>query len=100
MNKRRAPAIETSRRPLAGQRSVSLEADTITNLRGKQEEICQRATQIGHLLHVTHDTKQRVNLMMHIDDLNLAVARVEQQILTLEQAAVVTVPTGTAFELA
>ena len=87
MSKRRAPAIETSRRPLAGQRSVSLEADTITNLRGKQEEIFQRTTQMGHLLHVTQDTKQRVNIMLHIDDLNLSFARVEQQILTLQQTA-------------
>lgn len=92
MNKRRAPAIETSRRPLAGQRSVSLEADTITNLRGKQEEICQRATQMGHLLHVTADTKQRVNIMLHMDDLNLSFARVEQQILALQQAAATSLP--------
>ncbi|HEX3970939.1 MAG TPA: hypothetical protein VHX19_06430 [Stellaceae bacterium] len=100
MSKRRDPAIDTSRRPVAGQRSVSLEADTITNLRGKQEEICQRATQMGHLLHVTRDTKQRVNIMMHIDDLKLASARVEQQILMLQQAAVVPAPAFAALELA
>jgi len=44
---------------------------------------------MGHLLHVTRDTKQRVNIMMHIDDLKLAIARVEQQILALQQAATV-----------
>lgn len=85
MNTRRA-AIKTSRRPIDGERSLSLDGDTITNLRSKQAEIAQRATQMGHLLSVTHDTKQRINLMMHIDDLKLAFERVEQQIVTLKQA--------------
>jgi Tfp pilus assembly ATPase PilU len=88
VSKRWAAVAKVSRRPVAGERSLSLEGDTITNLRGKQEEIFQRTTQMGHLLHVTQDTKQRVNIMMHIDDLNLAFARVEQQIVTLQQIAV------------
>ena len=85
MNTRRA-AIKTSRRPIDGERSLSLDGDTIANLRSKQAEIAQRATQMGHLLSVTRDTKQRINLMMHIDDLKLAFERVEQQIVTLQQA--------------
>ena len=100
MIKRRDPIVDTSRRSLAGQRSLSLEVDTITNLRGKQEEISQREVQMGHLLHVTRDTKQRVNIMMHIDDLKLAFARVEQQIVTLQQAASVPAATIAALELA
>jgi hypothetical protein len=87
-----------SRRPVAGERSLSLESDTIANLRGKQEEICQRAAQMDHLLHVTPDSRQRVNIMMHIDDLKLAFARVERQITALQQ---VTVPAlAIALELA
>jgi hypothetical protein len=86
VSERRIAAIELSRRPIDGVRSLSLDGDTITNLRGKQDEIRQRATQMGHLLHVTCDAKQRINLIMHIDDLTLAVARVEQQIVSLQQA--------------
>jgi hypothetical protein len=84
---------------VAGVRSISLEGNTIINLRSKQEEISQRAHQMGHLLHVTHDTKQRVNIMMHVDDLTLAIARVEQQILALQHATIVPVATA-AFEFA
>lgn len=99
MSKRRVPALDTSRRPIAGERSLSLEADTITNLRDKQEEISQRATQMGHLLHVTRDTKQRVNIMLHIDDLKLAFARVEQQIVSLQHAAAAPTPSVAVLEL-
>jgi Tfp pilus assembly ATPase PilU len=90
VSKRRAAIATTSRRPVAGERSLSLDGNIIANLRDKQEEINQRATQIGHLLHVTHDTKQRVNLLMHIDDLKLAFARVEQQISALQPIIVPT----------
>ena len=100
MTKRRGPAIDTSRRPVAGERSVSLEIDTIANLRGKQEEISQRQTQMGHLLHVTRDTKERINILMHIDDLKLAFARVEQQIVILQQTTIAPVPAFAALELA
>ena len=61
MNTRRA-AIKTSRRPIDGERSLSLDGGTIANLRSKQAEIAQRATQMGHLLSVTRDTKQRIKL--------------------------------------
>jgi Tfp pilus assembly ATPase PilU len=100
VSKRRAAIATTSRRPVAGERSLTLDGDTIANLRGKQEEICQRTTQMGHLLHVTHDTKQRVNIMMHIDDLKLAFARVEQQIVTLQQIIVPVPAALTALEFA
>ncbi len=89
MTKRRVSAIKTSRRPVAGERSLFLDSDTITNLRDKQNEIRQRATQMGHLLKVTCDAKQRINLLLHIDDLKLAFARVDQQILALQQTATV-----------
>jgi hypothetical protein len=89
VKKRRVAAIKISRRPVTGERSLSLDGDTITNLRGKQEEIRQRATQMGHLLQVTHDAKQRINLLMHIDDLKLAITRVEKQILALQHAAAI-----------
>lgn len=82
----RAATIKTFRRPIDGERSLTLDGDTMTNLRGKQAEIDQRTIQMGHLLSVTQDAKQRINLILHIDDLKLAFARVEQQIITLQQA--------------
>jgi hypothetical protein len=89
VRRRRDATMKTFRRPVAGKRSLSLDSNTITKLRDKQDEIRQRATQIGHLLKVTCDAKQRINLLLHIDDLKLAIARVEQQILALQQAATV-----------
>jgi hypothetical protein len=87
VRKRWGATMKTSRRSIAGKRSLSLNSDIITNLRDKQDEIRQRAAQMGHLLKVTCDAKQRINLLLHIDDLKLAIARVEQQILALQQAA-------------
>jgi hypothetical protein len=86
VRERRGAILNTTRRPVAGKRSLSLHGDIITNLRDKQDEIRQRTAQMGHLLKVTCDAKQRINLLLHIDDLKLAFARVEQQIRALQQS--------------